>query len=151
MGNRSKRPGPGPLARVPESWGDEPRISLPVSVVDWLREQVAARDGHHGENGYQCKSCGKVTVTVDVHPGVTPAFLDCRRTAGCSGMAVSSFYPSGPRPANLPEPAWEWFRPSSPVLARQTAAAREHVRKGGLLLRERTEAPATAYGGPNGG
>jgi hypothetical protein len=40
-------------------------------------------------NGYQCPTCGAVTVTIDVDDGATPMMLRCRKTPGCEGVAQS--------------------------------------------------------------
>lgn len=44
-------------------------------------------------NLYTCEACRKVTVAIHRDAGVTPFMIGCRRTAGCQGNAVSSFYP----------------------------------------------------------
>lgn len=118
--------------------GDTPLLMLPASVVAWLEERRSAHVGHHRMNGWKCAVCGLVTVCVDVHTGVTPMFLGCRRTPGCKGMATSASYPDAPLPPDLPQPGWEWYRPSAHEFVRHNDEAKEHVRKGGLLLRERT-------------
>lgn len=95
------------------------------------------------ENVYTCQICGGFTVTVDRDHGVTPMFLDCRASAGCKGMAVSSGYPPGPRPPHIPAPAWEWYRPSpkeTAKLERKQPGMAEHVRKGGLAIRRIAQA-----------
>lgn len=90
------------------------------------------------ENAYRCRDCGGLTVTIDVDDGVTPMFLACRasgREGDCPGTAGSMMYPQGPRPAHIPEPAWEWFRPRT--VQGLDAETRDHVQRGGLLLRRR--------------
>ena len=93
------------------------------------------------ENAYVCPKCKAPTVTVDVDDGVTPMFLGCRATPGCDGMAQSSMYPKEPRPPWVPEPAWEWYRPTLKQAKKKEArypGTLDHVRRGGLLLRPRT-------------
>ncbi len=93
------------------------------------------------ENVYICPVCGGYTTTIDVDDGVTPMFLRCRATGkvgDCPGMAVSEMYPEGPRPAHIPPPAFEWYRPSDDEAAKMEPAMQEHVRKGGLEIRPRT-------------
>jgi hypothetical protein len=85
------------------------------------------------ENPYVCQSCGKLTTTVHVDDGVTPFMLNCRATPGCKGMSYSSFYPKGPRPAHVPPPAWEWYRPADDQPLKDWEA--DHVAQGGVLLR----------------
>lgn len=96
-----------------------------------------------GENVYTCSTCGGYTVTVDIHEGVTPMLLACRasgRLGDCDGRAVSAGYPTGPRPAHIPEPAWEWYRPTPKAARRMSDDMRHHVEMGGLALRERRSA-----------
>lgn len=100
-----------------------------------LAEAPAMRRPHlERVNVYVCEKCGGKTTTVDVDHGVTPMFLACRASGdveGCDGRAVSSMY--RPEPP-YPPPAWEWYRPSSK--AGLEPAARDHVERGGLLLRK---------------
>lgn len=75
--------------------------------------------------------CGYWIVTIDREAGVTPMFVKCGH---CGGMATSRMYKVG----DGLEPTHEWFRPSSadelPANYRGEGA-RDHVRRGGLLLR----------------
>lgn len=92
------------------------------------------------ENVYTCAKCKGYTVTVDLDEGVTPMFLDCRasgREGDCGGVAVSAMYPKGPRPAHIPAPAWEWFKPTGADYERLSPAMKERVDQGGLDLRKR--------------
>lgn len=89
-----------------------------------------------GPNGYKCQDCGQITMTYHVDDGVTPMFLACRATEDCTGRAVSMMYPPGPLPAELAElPRWEWYRPSRRAVRRMDRAMRDHVARGGLVLR----------------
>ena len=82
-------------------------------------------------NVYTCESCGSRIVTVDRHEGTTPFMIACERE-GCLGYAQSSFYRN---PERL-TPTKEWFRPSFfHRLCLRGAGQRDHVRRGGLLLR----------------
>lgn len=102
------------------------------------------------ENVYRCKY-GCNTVTVDVAEGVTPFMIKCKAKARpdrplvpeltgpdgeCTGSAQSCFYPKAPRPAHIPSPTHEWYKPTD--LAGLSDGEIEHVNRGGLLLRERT-------------
>lgn len=85
-------------------------------------------------NAYECdgesfkgtKGCGSYIVTIDRHPGVTPFMLKC---GNCGGFAHSKMYRVQPDLT----PTHEWYRPEKasdvPLLAR------DHVAKGGLVLR----------------
>lgn len=131
----------GPLSQIPPEWGDADPIELGSETIAWLHATMAKRFGHHSENAYHCGTCGRNTVTIDVHPGVTPIFTTCRATSGCTGQATSSGYPTAPRPDNLPAPAWEWYRPGCMEYAHLNRDRRDHVDKGGLLLRRRSDPP----------
>jgi hypothetical protein len=100
------------------------------------------------ENVYVCEKCGGFTVTIDVDEGVTPFMIRCRAKdvvgndailPGCKGNAVSSFYPEGPRPSHIQEPAWEWYAPSSTEFESLDSATKDHVYSGGLILRAKGE------------
>lgn len=97
------------------------------------------------ENAYVCEACGFITVTVDVDVGVTPFMIGCTRE-GCAGWAKSSFYPKAHRPPEYPEPTHEWYQPGEKEMRRLRPAEREHVDKGGLLMRPRTDAPPVFHG-----
>ncbi len=91
-------------------------------------------------NVYVCPVCAGYTVTIDVHYGVTPFMLGCRasgRPGDCGGMAESSFYPKGPRPSHIPSPSWEWYTPLEGEYRGLNRDMREHVDKGGLMIRKK--------------
>lgn len=85
-------------------------------------------------NAYICKDCGYLTVIVHKDPGVTPMFLGCRGPIECNGMAVSMMY-NIPKQM-LPEPKFEWYNPGNAELSRMDIGMQDHVRRGGLVLRE---------------
>lgn len=94
------------------------------------------------ENVYTCQKCGGMTVTVDIDEGVTPFMLNCRasgKEGDCDGGAYSAFYPEGPRPAHIPSPAWEWYKPDVLELANTSHEMRDHANRGGLFIRKRGE------------
>lgn len=93
-----------------------------------------------GVNGYHCGTCRKITMTYHVDEGVTPFYLRCRATEGCTGDAMSMMYPEGPIPDEFAAlPRWEWYIPDAEEMKGMSDAWREHVARGGLALR-----------GPNG-
>jgi hypothetical protein len=110
-------------------------------------------------NGYWCRDCGGTTYVIHVHEGVTPMFLACRAQGGtaeglmCGQMARSLMYPwEQPIGSDqqLPIPpaitnmvAWEWYIPDQPELVGLDGETRDHVERGGLLLRELTAAGRT--------
>ena len=86
-------------------------------------------------NAYFCKMCRKVTITVDVNEGVTPMFIMCPH---CNTLATSFMY-------QLPgclhigvEAEYEWYKPSEKETLMLSKGEAEHVFKGGLLMRKRT-------------
>jgi hypothetical protein len=91
------------------------------------------------ENVYTCPKCKGYTVTIDIDEGVTPFMLRCRANGEnvCDGMATSSFYPQGPRPADIPPPSWEWYKPTGREYRNLSKGMKEHVDKGGLDIRAR--------------
>lgn len=97
------------------------------------------------ENVYVCPECNGYTVTIDVDAGVTPFLLKCRAKGDgmCTGMAVSSCYPKGPRPTNMPAPAWEWYKPKGMDYQKLSSEMKRHVDKGGLYIRARAAPAAT--------
>lgn len=95
------------------------------------------------ENAYVCAKCCKPTVTVDVDEGVTPMFIGCRATEGCDGMAQSMMYPKHDRPAHIPAPTFEWYKPTEAEAAeadKEYPGSLEHWKQGGLFMRPRTDA-----------
>ena len=91
-------------------------------------------------NVYTCPECSGHTVTIDVDEGVTPMFLGCRASGeegDCKGSAQSAGYPKGPRPAHIPAPAWEWYKPSKEEIAAMPKEYRSHYENGGLSIRKR--------------
>lgn len=103
-------------------------------------------------NVYRCEH-GCNNVTVDVDDGVTPFMMKCVTKSRpdrpldpiltgsdgeCLGMAKSCFYPKVAPPPWISVPTHEWYRPKD--LAGLNDGELEHVKKGGLLLRPRTDA-----------
>lgn len=80
------------------------------------------------KNVYTCDECGHQKVTVDLVHGTTPFMISCGAD-GCGAMSKSSFY----RVDQSLEPTHEWYRPED--VSGETEMTKEHVRKGGLLLR----------------
>jgi hypothetical protein len=101
------------------------------------------------KNAYFCDECQGYVITIDRDEGVTPMFLACRVKGDpndpandCKGKMTSMMYPAQPWPEEdgygnpIPtEPTWEWYKPEPSDPALKDAGTREHVTKGGLLLR----------------
>jgi hypothetical protein len=81
-------------------------------------------------NCYIC-SCGHITKTKDVDPGVTPFIHSCEK---CGGKATSTFY-NDILPAR--KPTQEWYRPTlkQVLKMRNRPGMLEHVLSGGLEVR----------------
>jgi hypothetical protein len=98
-------------------------------------------------NGWTCDTCRETTYCVHVDYGVTPMFLACRaegvepREATCKGRGTSLMYPSTPPPQHvIAAVQWEWYMPDEREKRGLAPETREHVDKGGLLLRPLTAA-----------
>lgn len=102
-------------------------------------DKVEGKPGPGAVNGYQCPECDMYTLVIHKDRGVTPMFLACRVTKDCPGTAVSLGYPPGtPPPGIMRAVRWEWFRPDKKAFNKLTPEMQDHVRRGGLVLRERT-------------
>lgn len=82
-------------------------------------------------NIYTCDKCHGHIVTQDADQGVTPFMLKCRKNPDCGGTMRSSMYRVFDQSIGA---SHEWYRPT--VLEVLTPPERDHVDKGGLLLRE---------------
>lgn len=83
-------------------------------------------------NIYVCDVCLGHTVTRDMDQGVTPFMISCHATEGCKGDMQSSMYRVFDQRMLH---SHEWFRPE--ITAGMSAGTRDHVSKGGLILRPR--------------
>lgn len=101
-----------------------------------LKEQYDKMVEKHSEkcdnrcNVYTCRSCGHQVKTVDENFGVTPMFITCDK---CNDMMNSAMYKD-----TLPNerPTKGWYRPSFAEFQSLSEYGRNHVLKGGLLLRD---------------
>lgn len=96
---------------------------------------TAAFDDEAGFKGrlniYVCDACMGHIVSRDVDAGVTPFCTSCYATEGCGGLMQSSMYRVfDQRMAH----SHEWYRPAS--TDGMPAHTRDHVAKGGLILRK---------------
>lgn len=97
------------------------------------------------KNIYLCHACGHGFVSIDTDDGVTPFTTGCRRS-GCTSVAMSLFYRCPQEMLANITPAIDWYRPAAAEVAMLSPATREHVDKGGLLLRPHL--PPPAFGRP---
>jgi hypothetical protein len=103
-------------------------------------EQLQAFPGEiERYNGYECDTCHKIWITVDIHHGVTPMFTQCFGTEGCHGKGRSLMYPKGEVPAKYGPPIIEWFKPVK--LGSYSVEMQEHILKGGLARRATQHTP----------
>lgn len=85
------------------------------------------------KNIYTCTSCGAHIVTEDRDEGVTPFMIACRIPAPiCGGMMQSSMYYVFDQRMLA---GWEWYKPTAVEVL--TDGERDHVERGGLLLRRK--------------
>jgi len=82
------------------------------------------------KNRYTCDKCKGIIITIDRDDGVTPAFLSCKVTQGCTGTMNSDFY----RVKTNTPPNYEWYKPES--LLGFSRAMKQHIEMGGLVLRK---------------
>lgn len=88
-------------------------------------------EGFSGKlNIYTCEKCRGHIVTRDIDEGVTPFMTDCYATPDCKGPMKSSFYRVFDQ--SMRE-SHQWYRPTS--TANMNPYTRDHVEKGGLILR----------------
>lgn len=87
---------------------------------------------HGKRNIYTCDACFGHVVTVDLVEGVTPFLIGCKATPGCSGMMQSSMYRVFDQRMR---PGFEWFKPTKEETMALHTWSRDHVAKGGLILR----------------
>lgn len=85
----------------------------------------------HRLNIYTCDECRRHIVTRDIEHGVSPFMIGCEATPGCKGMMRSSMYRVFDQ--TMAE-THHWYRPESLELLGDWE--RDHVEKGGLLLRK---------------
>jgi len=92
-------------------------------------------------NAYICPECMKVLLTVHIHEGITPAFVQCKEK-GCKGMAISFMYRLPPALImdQKMKPSHEWYMPGPVELGMMPQGSKDHAKNGGLFLRERTDA-----------
>lgn len=86
------------------------------------------------ENAYECQSCKGIICTIDIDEGVTPFIIECLATK-CGGEMHSSFYPTQPKPPEMPDAAYEWYKPTD--LSKYSPAMQDHIKMGGLVIREK--------------
>ena len=89
------------------------------------------------KNIYLCDHCGYEIVTVNVDEGTTPMLIACQVKTGspevrCHGTMCSVWY----RVSQDTRPTHEWYQPSPKWARRKGEAMLDHVRRGGLVLRE---------------
>lgn len=94
-------------------------------------------------NVYMCSKKHRL-VTVDVAKGVTPFTVPCR-VDGCEEFTRSGFYGRLYGVGFLQglgscQPTHEWYSPAPDEREDLSDWERDHVDRGGLLLRERTDA-----------
>jgi len=95
-------------------------------------------------NAYVCKTCRHVTLVVHIHDGSAPFLIPCE---SCNEPAQSFMYVLPPV-LSLPEgfkgvvPTKEFYTPIGDLMAMALLSPEdlEHVLRGGVILRDRTDA-----------
>lgn len=100
-------------------------------------DQTEGTPGPGAINGYNCTTCHKVTLVIHRDAGVTPMFLACTNPE-CNGTGESLMYPNQDAiPPRIREKVrWEWYRPSKKEFKKLSSEMQDHVKRGGLVLRE---------------
>jgi hypothetical protein len=108
-------------------------LQAPKPMARSLHKPVDGSPREGKLNRYTCERCGGSVVTVDREEGVTPFMIRCRSDVlaarGCGAMMQSHFYRDVEG-----EPEYEWRKPSTGEYRRLSAAMRDHVDRGGLLI-----------------
>lgn len=81
-------------------------------------------------NAYTCNNL-HVTVTQDIHEGVTPFMIEC---PVCKDMAMSRMYKVNDTPKI--QPTHEWYKPEPKEWDLLDDNVIDHVKNGGLLMRK---------------
>lgn len=121
--------------KLPRDPAERDRLVLSPSVQAHV-DKLDGLDGGRRRNIYLCEACRGSYVTVDVDPGVTPMFMRCYATEGCTGTAHSTMYTGNP----TADPTLEWYRPTT--TKGQNPAMVDHLRQGGLAHRAAPTAAA---------
>lgn len=89
------------------------------------------------KNIYLCSGCGRGVVTQDMDAGVTPFIIFCDRP-GCGKPMQSLCYKVPQRVLEHFPATFEWYAPAGEEIAGLAPQVREHVQKGGLVMRQVT-------------
>jgi len=98
-------------------------------------------------NAYVCEKCGGTIITVNLDEGVTSFMVTCRANwpGECDGMAQSQMYDVR---QTIPA-SWGWYRPNlseTNRLEAQHPGMKEHIERGGLVLRKLDNAEREQHG-----
>lgn len=120
-------------------------------VADQAAAHYSGEKGFENKNRinlYRCRG-GCATVTIDREPGVTPFTTECpvckrmKRKIGTGFYETSEAVSHCYRVSQNHTPTHEWYRPDS--IMGLSDWEKEHVLKGGLLLRPITMRPGGRY------
>lgn len=86
-------------------------------------------------NIYDCEN-GHEVVTLNIHEGVTPMFMNCPKCKklGHHKVKCTSRWFDVPQDFSL-QPDIEWFKPTREQIKKLDPVSRDHVKKGGLMDR----------------
>lgn len=100
----------------------------------------AERGGFTGKlNIYVCESCREHIVTRDMDEGVTPFMILCEFCE--TGKMKSSFYRVFDQTM---KEGYHWYKPGADELDTLKPGTRDHVERGGLLLRKADGSPTNS-------
>lgn len=143
-GNPFASPRRLPLALQHMEWTDQPAAEYDDRTLTWIADR---RHEAMRLNAWRCEVCDFPFVAFDRHPGTTPMMVSHHAfepDTDCTGLCASVFYRrQGVERAAIDlgqggqqiQPSHEWYRPSAVELRSETAAVKDHVRQGGLLVR----------------
>jgi hypothetical protein len=141
-GPQRQRALPLPLQRI--EWSDQPPAEYKPETLTWIAAKVREQNRL---NAWRCEACDFPFIAFDRHPGTTPMMVSHHAfepDTDCKGLCASVFYQrAGVERAAIDlgqggqqiQPSHEWYRPSAIELRSETAAVKDHVRQGGLLVR----------------
>lgn len=92
---------------TPAAWSDEPPADYPEPTLEWIMQRLDSPR----VNAYHCGACNEVVVTIDKHPGATPAFVSHGQFGvECEGETTSAWYRV--RQEFAVYATHEWYRPN---------------------------------------
>lgn len=108
-------------------------------MVEGVTETPVFDGRGSGVDVYTCMDCGERFYTQYVDKGVTPFTVACRKCGGIARHDNTIRYSEWRALEYAGKVLHSWMRPTLGQFLKLRPAAREHVLKGGLMLREELE------------